>query len=114
VLGVVVFLFVFAFLAWAARDRSMNLVGLLDSTLRRSVPLTFGALAGVLCERSGVINIAIEGMLLSAAFTGALIGSAAGNLWVGLIGAAVVGGLLGWFLGVMSIRYQVNQIIVAR
>ena len=44
------------------------------------MPLALGALAGVLCERSGVINIAIEGMMLTAAFTGAIVGSAAGNL----------------------------------
>ena len=111
VLGIVVLLFVFAFLTWAARDRSLNLVGMLQSTLLRSVPITFGALAGVLCERSGVINIGIEGMLLSAAFTGSIVGSAAGDLWVGLLGGALAGGFLGWFLGVMSIRYQVNQII---
>jgi simple sugar transport system permease protein len=111
VLGVVVFLFVFAFLTWAARDRSMNLVGMLQSTLLRSVPITFGALCGVLCERSGIVNIGIEGMLLSAAFTGSIIGSAFGNLWIGLLGGALAGALLAWFLAVLSIRYRVDQII---
>jgi general nucleoside transport system permease protein len=111
VLGLVLFLFVFAFLTWAARDRSLNLLGMLQSTLLRSVPITFGALSGVLCERSGVVNIAIEGMLLSAAFAGSIIGSASHNLWVGLIGGAVVGALLALVLAVLAIRYQVNQII---
>jgi simple sugar transport system permease protein len=111
VLGIVVLLFVFAFLTWAARDNSMNLVGMLQSTLLRSVPITFGALCGVLCERSGIVNIGIEGMLLSAAFTGSIVASAAHNLWIGLIGAALVGALLAWFLGVLSIRYRVDQII---
>jgi simple sugar transport system permease protein len=111
VLGAVVFLFVFAFLTWAARDRSMNLVGMLQSTLLRSVPITFGALCGVLCERSGIVNIGIEGMLLSAAFTGSIIGSAFGNLWIGLLGGALAGALLAWFLAVLSIRYRVDQII---
>jgi simple sugar transport system permease protein len=111
VLGLVVVLFVFAFLTWAARDRSLNLVGMLQSTLLRSVPITFGALSGVLCERSGIVNIGIEGMLLSAAFTGALVGSATDNLWIGLIGGALVGGVLGWFLALLSIRYRVDQII---
>jgi simple sugar transport system permease protein len=84
---------------------------MLQSTLLRSVPITFGALSGVLCERSGVINIAIEGMLLSAAFTGSVVGSATHSLWMGLIGGAIVGGLLGAFLALLSIRYVVNQII---
>jgi len=111
ILGIVVFVFVFAFLTWAARDNSLNLLGMLQSTLLRSVPITFGALSGVLCERSGVINIAIEGMLLSAAFTGSVVGSATHSLWMGLIGGALVGGLLGAFLALLSIRYVVNQII---
>ncbi|MGH2730660.1 MAG: ABC transporter permease, partial [Actinomycetota bacterium] len=111
VLGVVVGLFIFAFLVWAARDDSLNLLGMLQSTLLRAVPLTLGALSGVLCERSGVINIAIEGMMLTAAFTGAIVGSAAGNLWIGLLGGVASGALLGWLLAVLSIRYRVDQII---
>jgi general nucleoside transport system permease protein len=110
-LAIVLFLLVFAFLTWAARGGSLNLVGMLSSTLLRSVPITFGALCGVLCERSGVVNISIEGMLLSAAFTGSIVASAAGNLWIGLLGGAVVGGFLGWVLGVLAIRYRVDQII---
>jgi simple sugar transport system permease protein len=111
VFGIVAFLFVFAFLTWAARDGSLNLAGMLQSTVLRSVPITFGALCGVLCERSGIVNIGIEGMLLAAAFTGSLVGSASGNLWIGLIGAALIGAALGWVLAVLSIRYRVDQII---
>lgn len=111
VLGVVVFLFVFAFLTWADRGRSLSLLGMLQSTLHGAAPITFGALCGVLCERAAVINIAIEGMLLSAAFTGSVVASAANNLYVGLIGGMLVGGLLAWVLAVLSIRYKVNQII---
>ncbi len=111
VLGFVVLFLVFAFLTWAARDRSLNLLGMLQSTLLRSVPIAFGALSGVLCERTGVINIAIEGMLLTAAFTGALVGSATNSLWAGLILGMLSGGLLAWVLAVLAIRYRVDQII---
>ncbi len=110
-LGAVVFCFILAFLVWAARDGSLNLLGMLQSTLRLAVPLTLGALAGVLCERAGVINIAIEGMMLTAAFTGALVASAVGNLWMGLLGGILAGALLGALLAVLSIRYRVDQII---
>ncbi|HXF37143.1 MAG TPA: ABC transporter permease [Actinomycetota bacterium] len=111
VLGAVIALFVFAFLAWAARGDQMNLLGMLKSTLLRSVPITFGALSGVLCERAGVINIAIEGMLLSGALAGTVAASVTDDLWIGLAVGAVVGGLMGWALGVLAIRYQVDQII---
>lgn len=111
VLGVVVGCFVVAFLTWAARGASLNLFGMLQSTLLRSVPLTLGALSGVLCERSGVINIAIEGMMLAAAFAGVLIGSASGSLIAGTVGGAGAGALLGAGLALLAIRYRVDQIV---
>ncbi len=111
VFGIALVLFVVALLVWAARGDDINIIGLLDGTLRRSIPLALGALAGLLCERSGVINIGIEGMLLTGAFTAAITASAADNTWVGLLSGVAVGVLLGAFLGVMSIRYRVDQII---
>jgi simple sugar transport system permease protein len=111
ILAIVVVAFVAAFVTWAAAGKSMSLVGLMSQTLQRSVPITFGALSGLLCERAGVVNIAIEGMLLSGAFTAAVAASIAGNPWVGLAAAIIVGGLLGLLLGVPAIRYLVDQII---
>lgn len=111
VLAIVVACFIASFLVWATAGGSLNLLGMLNSTLLRATPITLGALSGVLCERSGVINIAIEGMMLTAAFTGALVASAANSLWVGLICAVLAGGLMGALLAVLSIRYRVNQII---
>jgi ABC-type uncharacterized transport system permease subunit len=120
VLGVVAALFVLAFLTWAARGRSLNLTGLLQSTLLRAVPIALAALSGVLCERCAVINIGIEGMMLVGAFTAALMGSLAANIWewpswmamaFGLISALVAGGLLGLLLAVLAVRFKIDQII---
>lgn len=120
VLGVVAGIFVIAFLAWAARDASLNMTVLLSSTLLRATPIALAALSGVLCERSAVINIAIEGMMLVGAFVSALFGSLARNIWglpdgagllVGLLAAVVAGALLGLLLAVLAVRYKVNQII---
>jgi ABC-type uncharacterized transport system permease subunit len=94
VLALVAAAFVFAFLVWVAAGQSMNLTGVLQSTLQRAVPIVFGALSGVLCERAGVVNIAIEGMLLSGAFVAAVVGSATGSAWFGLGAAIVTGALL--------------------
>ena len=93
VLGLVAGIFVFAFLTWATADASLNLAGLIRSALVKAVPLTLGALSGVLCERSGVVNIAIEGMMLTGAFVSAFVGSVT-NIWLGLFAAVLSGGLL--------------------
>jgi general nucleoside transport system permease protein len=109
--GIGVALFTVALLVWAARGDSVSIVGLLNGTVFRSTPIALGALAGLLCERSGVVNIAIEGMLLTGAFVGAITSSAADSPWAGLLAGIAAGMLLGAFLGVMSIRYRVDQII---
>jgi len=111
ILGLVVAMFVVAFLTWAARDRSMNMTGMLQSTLLRAVPITLAALCGVMCERCAVINIGIEGMMLSGAFVSALVGSLSRSVWIGLIAALLAGGLMGALLAVLAIRYKVNQIV---
>jgi simple sugar transport system permease protein len=103
-------LFALAFLTWAASGKSFNLVGMLRSTVILSVPVTLGALTGLMCERVAVINIAIEGQLLTAAFVGTIVGSAAG-IWVGLIAAMLTGALLGAVLAVLAIRFRIDQII---
>lgn len=109
-LGLVAASFIFGFLTWATSGATLNLAGLLRSALVKAVPLTIGALSGVLCERSGVVNIAIEGMMLTGAFIGAFVGSVT-NIWVGLLSAVLSGALLAWVLAVLSIKYKTNQII---
>jgi simple sugar transport system permease protein len=110
-LGLVAGFFVFGFLVWAAAGTSTNLGGLLNSSLDKAVPITLAALSGVLCERAGVVNIAIEGMMLMGAMMGSLIGSIAQNSMAGLVGALLAGGALGLFHGWLSIKYKTNQIV---
>ena len=119
-LGGVAALFVLAFLTWAARGRSLNLTGLFSSALLRAVPIALAGLSGVLCERCAVINIAIEGMMLTGAFAAALMGSVAANVWewpswaalsFGLLNGLLVGALLGLLLAVLAVRFKVDQII---
>ncbi len=111
VLGIVAGLFIFGFLVWAAAGKSLNLAGLMATSLSRAVPLTLGALSGVLCERAGVVNIAIEGMMLTGAMMGSLVGSVTHSLWLGLLAAILSGLLLSVIHGVLSIKYKTNQII---
>lgn len=109
-LGIGLLLFVLAFLAWAAADSSFSMVGMLRSTVISSVVITLGALTGLTCERAGVINIGIEGQLLTAAFVAVMLSSAFGT-WAGVAGALVIGALLGALLAWLSIRFLVDQII---
>lgn len=105
---------VLAFLVWSAagKDNSLPVPHLLTQGLIFSVPLVFGAMAGLVCERSGIINIAIEGQLLFGAFIAAVVATLASNPYAGLLAApfagAAVAALLAWF----AISFKVNQIIV--
>jgi general nucleoside transport system permease protein len=112
-IGLVLFFFVVSLLCWAYAGSAipLNAVNLLQSTMNLSIPLVLGALAGCMCERSGVINIAIEGQLLLGAFTAAVVASTAG-LWLGLLIGPLGGGLLGVLLAVFAIRFLVDQIIL--
>ena len=110
---VVLVLAVVAFLVWAAAGESFSLVGMLESTVTRATPLALGALAGVLCERSGVVNIAIEGMMLFSAFAASFAASASGNLWVGMAVGLLGGAVLAWGHAGLSVTYRVDQIISA-
>lgn len=103
-------LFSMAFLAWAAAGGQFSMVGMLRSTVILAVVVVIGALTGLMCERVGVINIGIEGQLLASAFAGVVLSSAFGT-WAGLAGALFVGGLLGWLLAWLTIKFRVDQII---
>ena len=106
--------FMVAFLAWASAGAitGLSVPGLLVGTVTLSVPLVFGAMSGVLSERVGVVNIAIEGQLLAGAFSSALVASVTGSAVLGLLAAAIAGVLVSLVLAVFSIKYLVDQVIV--
>ncbi|WP_427173893.1 ABC transporter permease [Arthrobacter sp. 92] len=115
--GTFAVVFLVGFMVWivaGGRDNepSISLGGLLAGSVTLAVPLVFGSLSGVLCERVGVVNIAIEGQLLLGAFSAAVVATVTGNVYLGLISAAVAGALVSLVLAVVSIKYLVNQIIV--
>ena len=111
---IVVFAAVFmvGFLTWAASGSTIPVPGLFVGTVTLSVPLIFGALGGVISERSGVVNVAIEGQLLAGAFSSALVASVTGNAYLGLLAAAIAGVLVAFVLAAFSIKYIVDQVIV--
>ncbi|HZK59316.1 MAG TPA: ABC transporter permease [Cryobacterium sp.] len=100
------------FLAWAAADNTIPIPGLLFGSLSLAVPLIFGALGGVISERVGVVNVAIEGQLLAGAFTSAMVASLTHQPLLGLLAAMIAGVLVAFVLAAFSIKYFVDQVIV--
>lgn len=84
---------------------------LLTSALRLSTPLILAAQGGLIAERSGILNLGLEGMMLSGAFAGVIVTHFTGSPWLGLLAAIVVGGLVGLFHGYLSIRWRANQVL---
>jgi simple sugar transport system permease protein len=111
VLGANILILVLAFFIWAARDTSLSLTGLLQSTLLRATPILLGAMCGLMCERAGVVNIAIEGMMLCAAMTSVIVANAANSIWVGLGAAFLTSLTLAAVHAVFAITFRVDQII---
>ncbi len=105
------FLVAFGFLVWITSGTQLNITGMVQSMLTAATPLTLGAMAGILCERSGVINIAIEGMMLSGALAAVAFAGIFDSLWMGLLVASLIGGIMAALHAVLSIKYKVDQII---
>jgi simple sugar transport system permease protein len=116
VYGVVGLAFLVSFLIWNYGDQTgefaVALTNPLPEAIRQATPLVLGALAGCLCERAGVINIAIEGQFLMAAFFGSVTASLFYSAEMGLVGGIVAGvamaALLAWF----AMRFDVNQVVL--
>lgn len=109
--AIVAGLVVIGFLVWATQGKSLNLTGMLVSSIIRATPIGLAALSGLYSERSGVVNIGIEGMMLMGAFTSVLFASITQNLFIGVVAGMFFGMLMGWLHAVLSIRYAVDQII---
>ncbi len=93
------------------QDFFIVLVNLLSNTLQFAAPLTLGALCGLFCERAGVVNIGIEGLMITSAFTGFIVGSYTQNPWLGIVGASLSAVLMSALHALLSIRFKVDQII---
>lgn len=104
--------FLMSFLCWAAAGKFIPFTGLLQGALLLSVPLIYGAMAGVLSERAGVINIAIEGQLLAGAFISGVLCSLFQNKFIGLLFAPVAGAAISYLLAVFAIKYGIDQVIL--
>lgn len=86
-------------------------VGLFAAALRMATPLVFASLGGIFSERVGVVNIALEGMMLTGAFTGVLATFYSGNPWLGVLAAALAGGLLGLLHALLTVKFVGNQVV---
>ncbi|MBN1315194.1 MAG: ABC transporter permease [Anaerolineales bacterium] len=91
---------------------NISLVLLLAQTLRMATPIALAAIGGAISERSGVINLGLEGMMLMGAFFGVWGSFITGNPWIGIIWAVVAGALTALVLAYWSIRLHSDQIVV--
>jgi simple sugar transport system permease protein len=116
--GVVAILFLLALLFWASRSPGpspisfVNVTSIMVGSSATMMVLIFGALSGVMCERAGVVNIAIEGQFIGGAFLGSIFASTTNNFFYAAVAGAVAGGVVGLLLAFFSLRYRSDQIIV--
>ncbi len=88
-----------------------TLILMLDSTIRVATPLIFAALAGLFCERSGVVNIGLEGNLLASAFAGAATASVTGSAWEGVAAGVLVSIAMSLLHGFATITHRGDQVV---
>ncbi len=86
-------------------------VGLFAAALRMATPLVYASLGGIFSERVGIVNIALEGMMLTGAFTGVLASFYSGSAWIGVLAAILVGGLLGLLHALLTVKFVGNQVV---
>lgn len=85
---------------------------IIPATIRSATPLIFAAVGGNFSERSGVVNIGLEGIMTVGAFSAVYFSYLTGSPWIGLLGAILAGGLFGLLLAFLSINFKANQVVV--
>ena len=90
-------------------ELTLFFIGVIAAMLRVSTPLIFGTLGELFAERSGVLNLGIEGTMFLGAFAGFAVAAKTGSLWIGLLGAVIAGVLSGLLMALLSVRFGVNQ-----
>ncbi|WP_432454460.1 MULTISPECIES: ABC transporter permease [unclassified Agarivorans] len=88
-----------------------TIILMLDATIRVATPLIFASLAGMFCERSGIVNIGLEGKLLAAAFTGAATAHVTGSAWLGLLAGVAISMLLALLHGFATITHRGDHVV---
>ena len=106
------FISIVALLGWLAAGDRVPFAFILGNAIVLALPIIFGGMAGVMSERVGVVNIAIEGQLLTGAFVAAVVSTLTGNLYIGMVAAMIAAALMSMVLAIFAIRYLVDQIIV--
>ena len=99
-------------LGWLAAGSAVPVSFILGTAIVLAVPIVLGALGGVMSERVGVVNIAIEGQLLTGAFMAAVVGTLTKNLWLGALAAMITSAILSMALASLAVKYLVDQIII--
>ena len=110
--GIATFGIFMAFITWVASGKFIPFTGLLQGSLLLAVPLIFGSMSGLICERSGVINIAIEGQLLASAFVSGVVASLTQQSGWGLLAAPFAGAAISLLLATFAIKFTVDQVIL--
>ena len=88
-----------------------TLLAIMASSIRFSIPYTLAGLGGTYSERSGVVNIGLEGMMLTGAFTAVAVTNSSGSPWLGLLAAIFAGMLLGLIHAVVCVTFKADQIV---
>jgi simple sugar transport system permease protein len=87
------------------------IVNLLAAMIRNATPITLAAIGAVICERSGIVNIAMEGIMLIGAFTAAIVTLATGNPWIGLVAAIFFGGLFSMLHAFATVSLHLDHVV---
>jgi len=110
-IGLIAPLMVFGLLARLLDGTTANLTVFFTNTLSFAIPVGIGAIAGIVAERSGFLNIAVEGKLLVGALVASVVSSVTGIALLGPVAGAAIGALISLLLAILGIRYKVDQII---